>query len=153
MTIGRRVSSSTMKKGGDSARLAIQKQLLERGDSTSTSKQVEDIRAPWLTPTPQPSINPKKRKADVLIREGPKDAATLLNELVDYIDQENITDLESGILCVELDFIVHNVLCAELKRVAISPNKLSLRPFLEYWSQYTCQALFNCHPVAAHVIQ
>jgi len=180
--IDRRDSTSMMKEGGDirapwlmPPSKVVSNVEDDKGDGSNqcpkpsilgstSSNQGEDTRAPWLKSKPSKSkramgnqklisraaakkdIKPKERK------EGPKDAATLLNELVDYIDQENITDLESGIVCVELDFIVYNVLCAELKRVAISPNILTLLPFLEYWSQYKCQALFNRHSVAAHVI-
>ena len=97
-------------------------------------------RCSWISP--KPSVKQKK--------EEPKDAAALLNELVDHIDQGNITDLDIGILRAELDLFV-NVLCTELKSVGCA-NKIYLDDTLKYWSQFKCQALFNNPPVAAHII-
>jgi len=97
-------------------------------------------RCSWVSP--KPSVKQKK--------EEPKDAAALLNELVDRIDQGNITDLDSGILRAEVDLFI-NVLCTELKSIG-SANKIYFRDTLNYWSQFKCQALFNNHPVTAHII-
>jgi len=140
----------------------IQEELIDRRDSTSIMKEGEDIRAPWLTPSkddeddgsnqwPKPYLAIQEQLVQGLTIDS--SAATLLRELVDRIDQGSITDLDSGVLCTELDIFV-NVLCTELKRVGNSVD-LRLDDALNYWnsSRSKYQALFNHHPVVPYVIR